>query len=152
MNEHVEVAPEGGEVEAAVGVDGPGPAPTDPPQPKSWQVGYADLGTFAMIGTSQKSVAAAVMHLREKFRLYHPDTLVPINVLDLRGREEISWIFPALITGVFNETPDLQRQDEPHGSYPEALDALMGRNGIPEGISVVVVEPANDNEENEDGN
>ncbi len=125
------------EAEEAVGIDGPGPTPAGPPQPKAWQVGYADMGWFAMIGASQKSVAGAVMHLRAKYRLL-PDTLVPIDVLDLRGKEEITWIFPALITGVFNKAPD------PRGTLAE----MLGGSGIPKGISMTVVEPG----ENEDGN
>ncbi len=133
------------EVKEAVGTNGPSSTPEDPPQPKAWQVGYADLGTFSMIGTSQKSVAGVVMHLRSKYRLL-PDTLVQIDVLDMRGKEGITWVFPALITGVFNKTPDLQRRGNP-GGFAEALDELMGRNGIPKGINVAVVEPG----ENEDG-
>ncbi len=138
------------EVEEAVGINGPSAAPADPPQPKAWQVGYADLGSFAMIGTSQKSVAGAVMHLREKYRL-HPNTLVPIDIWDLRGKEEITWIFPALITGVFNETPDLRGQ-----GYAKAMAEMLGGRSIPKGISTAVVEPGEppygDGEENEDGN
>ncbi len=135
------------EVEEAVGISGPDAAPEDPPQPKAWQVGYADLGTFSMIGTSQKSVAGAIMHLREKF-YDQPDTLVPIEILAINGKEDITWVFPALITGVFNQTPDLRKlpRNDP-GGFAKALKEVIGEQGpqgLPEGVTVAVVDPGDE--------
>lgn len=106
--------------------------------PRSWQVGYADLGTFSMIGTSAKQVAGVIMHLKHKFEP-KPNELVPIQVLAMDGEEGTTWILPALITGVFNEVkfPMMSSHDE---EVVRALEAVV-KTSLPEGITVAVVAP-----------
>ncbi len=142
------------------------PEPEEPgPEVRAWQVGYSDLGTFAMIGTSQKSVAGVIMHLKSKF-MGDEITLVPIPVLALNGEEGTTWVHPAYITGVFNETVKPSKATEavmPPG-LAAALKASMAQldaeavdepsapalTVIPGGLKVVTSDPVG--EEEDDGN
>ncbi len=131
--------------------DMPEPEPQEPgAKVRSWQVGYSDLGTFAMIGTSQKSVAGVIMHLKSKY--FDDDiTLVPIQVMALNGEENTTWVYPALITGVFNESirPSKTEQEK-------ALEALVEGGveamGMPPGLSAALKASMKQKEEKEDGN
>ncbi len=108
---------------------------------KAWQVAYSDIGMLILPGESSKQVAAMISHLRHRFR-DQLATLVPFNVLNRNGTEDVIYLLPALFKGVFGEF--VPPEEGPGGAFgPDfnsALQAAFERHGKRENPEVSPLE------------